>query len=414
MGYKVHMESRQDQKRLKLVKLPQIFMQINGYKPQPLDLNNVTLTTQLEDLVELLAENTHNVWAKERIKNGWTYGVLENALQKRHPYLLPYDKVDPLIKKANRETALDTVRTLLAYGYLIEPPALDSEDLMHKNSASGKGKEASRQNSPRTYRAERTYAINTGKWYYEAEIMTNGPIKLGWSSANSVANVDICEDPSSYSFDCHMGQKCHLGVETFGKVCSVGDIVGVMIDFQDKNICFSLNGEFLIDPIGSEIAFEAVTPDDGYVPAFTLYNGQKVKLNFGQDVNSLRFFTNCGLQEGYEPFAVNMTKAITFWYSNQIPIFQNIEENHESLEITTTNNDNTPCMKLISKSFGSGKTKMEYLRLSLPVTFHDEFVSRSVVREKRMNALAIYKTQLEEEVENSKFLFYFKSKSTES
>lgn len=28
------------------------------------------------------------------------------------------------------------------------------------------------------------------------------------------------------------------------------------------------------------------------------------RLTFGQDVNTLKFFTTCGLQEGYEPFCV--------------------------------------------------------------------------------------------------------------
>ena len=58
---------------------------------------------------------------------------------------------------------------------------------------------------------------------------------------------------------------------------------------------------------------------------------------------------------------------------------------------------------------------MEYLRLNLPVTFNDEFLTkynlkinsvslislfaslRSVINERRMNALNIYKNQLEEE-----------------
>lgn len=31
----------------------------------------------MESLVELLAENTHNVWARERIQQGWTYGLSE-------------------------------------------------------------------------------------------------------------------------------------------------------------------------------------------------------------------------------------------------------------------------------------------------------------------------------------------------
>ncbi len=128
LGFQVLIDTKQDQKRLKLLKLNNTYLQSNGYKPSPLDLNNVVLSAKLEELVELLAENTHNVWAKERIRTGWTYGVCENTLQKRHPYLLPYDKVDNVIKKANRETSLDTVKTLLAYGYIIEPPNTSDEN----------------------------------------------------------------------------------------------------------------------------------------------------------------------------------------------------------------------------------------------------------------------------------------------
>lgn len=53
------------------------FLQPNGYKPAPLDLHAITLNQKMEELVELLAENTHNVWAKERIQQGWTYALSE-------------------------------------------------------------------------------------------------------------------------------------------------------------------------------------------------------------------------------------------------------------------------------------------------------------------------------------------------
>ena len=53
------------------------FLQSNGYKPSPLDLSAVTLTPKMEELVDQLAENTHNLWAKERIGQGWTYGLNE-------------------------------------------------------------------------------------------------------------------------------------------------------------------------------------------------------------------------------------------------------------------------------------------------------------------------------------------------
>jgi ryanodine receptor 2 len=66
---------------------------------------------------------------------------------------------------------------------------------------------------------------------------------------------------------------------------------------------FSLNGELLMDTLGGETSFADVQ-GDSFVPAFTLGVGQKGKLTFGQDVNALKFFTMCGLQEGYEPFCV--------------------------------------------------------------------------------------------------------------
>lgn len=50
-------------------------MMANGYKPTPLDLSEVKLTPGQEVLVDKLAENAHNVWAKDRIKQGWTYGI---------------------------------------------------------------------------------------------------------------------------------------------------------------------------------------------------------------------------------------------------------------------------------------------------------------------------------------------------
>lgn len=50
-------------------------MMSNGYKPSPLDLSDIKLTPGQELLVDKLAENAHNVWAKDRIKQGWTYGI---------------------------------------------------------------------------------------------------------------------------------------------------------------------------------------------------------------------------------------------------------------------------------------------------------------------------------------------------
>ena len=67
---------------------------------------------------------------------------------------------------------------------------------------------------------------------------------------------------------------------------------------------FSLNGELMMDTMGQEIAFKGIDTEASYVPAFTMAASQHAKVNFGQDVNTLKFFTCCGLQEGYEPYCV--------------------------------------------------------------------------------------------------------------
>lgn len=58
-----------------------------------------------------------------------------------------------------------------------------------------------------------------------------------------------------------------------------------------------------MDALGGETSFADVQ-GEGFVPACTLSVGQKARLCYGQDVDQLKFFTTCGLQEGYEPFCV--------------------------------------------------------------------------------------------------------------
>lgn len=166
--------------RIRPIRLPnEPFMQANGYKPAPLDLSAVTLTPKLEELVDQLAENTHNLWAKERIQQGWTYGLNEDSENLRSPHLVPYSKVDEAIKKANRDTASETVRTLLVYGYNLDPPtgegneALLAEALRQKFAAF------------RTYRVEKTYAVTSGKWYFEFEVLTAGPMRVSEQNRNT-------------------------------------------------------------------------------------------------------------------------------------------------------------------------------------------------------------------------------------
>lgn len=51
------------------------YEQPSGYWPAPVDLSQVLLSLDHEEVVRLLAENDHNIWARERIRQGWTYGT---------------------------------------------------------------------------------------------------------------------------------------------------------------------------------------------------------------------------------------------------------------------------------------------------------------------------------------------------
>ncbi|XP_045464164.1 ryanodine receptor isoform X4 [Harmonia axyridis] len=372
LGYYITMDKPPS--RIKTVRLPnEPFMQANGYKPAPLDLGAITLTPKLEELVDQLAENTHNLWAKERIQQGWTYGLNEDSEMMRSPHLVPYSKVDDAIKKANRDTASETVRTLLVYGYNLDPPTGEQQETLLAEAS------RLRQSAFRTYRAERTYGVSSGKWYFEFEILTTGPMRVGWAKADCAPGRMIGSDENTWAFDGYNMKKWHGGLcEPFGVKYTVGDVVGCFLDLFDNNISFSLNGELLMDALGGETTFADVQGEN-FVPAFTLQVGQKARLCFGQDVTQLKYFTMCGLQEGYEPFCVNMNRKVTYWYTKDQPIFENTEDYQDTkIDVTRilAGSDSPPGLKISHNTFETmEKANWEFLRLSLPVICHSEFIT---------------------------------------
>lgn len=56
-------------------------------------------------------------------------------------------------------------------------------------------------------------------------------------------------------------------------------------------------------------------------------------MNLGKDANTFKYYTMCGLQEGFEPFAVNMNREITMWFSKRLPTFVNVPVDHEHIEV---------------------------------------------------------------------------------
>jgi ryanodine receptor 2 len=70
-------------------------------------------------LLERLAENTHDVWAAQRIKEGWEYGPMRDDANKKHPCLVPYADLPESEKEYDRKTSAETIKAVMALGYVI-------------------------------------------------------------------------------------------------------------------------------------------------------------------------------------------------------------------------------------------------------------------------------------------------------
>lgn len=91
----------------------------NDYEPKPIDTNNVVLPAELDELVEKLARNVHDVWAKSRIDEGWTYGEQRNDTLKQHPCLVDYDELPELEKEYDRNSSTETLKAIILFGFKI-------------------------------------------------------------------------------------------------------------------------------------------------------------------------------------------------------------------------------------------------------------------------------------------------------
>lgn len=89
------------------------------YTPDPIDTSSVVLPPELNELLELLARNTHERWSQERIRQGWTLGPARDDSAKQHPGLVPYDELTEEEKDFDRITSRETLKLILKLGFRI-------------------------------------------------------------------------------------------------------------------------------------------------------------------------------------------------------------------------------------------------------------------------------------------------------
>ena len=91
------------------------------YIPAPISTEGVTLPIELDALIEKLAENNHDHWARQRIEDGWIYGPRRDDALKTHPDLVPYRDVPESEKEYDRISVVETLKVILSLGYQIVP-----------------------------------------------------------------------------------------------------------------------------------------------------------------------------------------------------------------------------------------------------------------------------------------------------
>uniref|UniRef100_A0A3B3BTH6 B30.2/SPRY domain-containing protein n=1 Tax=Oryzias melastigma TaxID=30732 RepID=A0A3B3BTH6_ORYME len=278
-----------------------------------------------EEVVNLLAENDHNVWARERIKQGWTYGVQQDVKAKQSPQLVPYSLLDERTKRTVREGVREAVCTLLAFGYSLEPLNQEPAKLSQPCPFSTE--------KCRVFRPDKSNAVTTGKWYFEFEVETDGTMRVGWARPDCTPDKELGSDDQAYVFDGFEAQWYHQGGEALGSTWLRGDVVGCLLDLVERSMMVTLNGELLFNEQGSELAAKDFDIDNGFLPIVSVGVNQVGKLNLGRQVDSLKYFNVCGLQEGYKPFAYNMERDPPLWMSWKQPTFTPIQDSDQNLKI---------------------------------------------------------------------------------
>ena len=86
------------------------------YTPVPMDTSAIDLPEEVEALIEVLAKDNHDVWAAQRISEGWTCGPKRDDTAKTHPDLAPFAGLPESEKDYDRRSVEQTLKAVLALG----------------------------------------------------------------------------------------------------------------------------------------------------------------------------------------------------------------------------------------------------------------------------------------------------------
>jgi hypothetical protein len=89
------------------------------YTPRPRG-EGLELGDEMMGLVEDLSRNAHDVWALEKMSQGWSFGAQHDKEARLHHDLVEYDELTETEKNLDRVMVAGTIKALLDLGYAIK------------------------------------------------------------------------------------------------------------------------------------------------------------------------------------------------------------------------------------------------------------------------------------------------------
>lgn len=129
--------------------------------------------------------------------------------------------------------------------------------------------------------------LTAGKWYYEAILETAGCLQIGWADGSFSGHChaergDGCGDgPSSWAFDGWRRYRWHASATEWGCRWKEGDVVGCLVDMDEKIVSFTLNGKG--EDVGMGVAFseQGFRPCGGVYACVSFNRKEKLRLILG-------------------------------------------------------------------------------------------------------------------------------------
>lgn len=154
------------------------------YEPKPIPTDDVKVPPHLRSVIELLSENTHEVWAKMRMEQGWKYGPRRDDTKKEHNGLVPYIYLTQEEKQMDRNTAMQTVKLILRCGFaFVHKDKMSSSRTKRKQS--GHIKPFGRSENPEAHNVGDAVALARGTNRAKRAFMNRGSGPRRFSSYRS-------------------------------------------------------------------------------------------------------------------------------------------------------------------------------------------------------------------------------------